>query len=108
MTASKTKIVEVRPVIPARDMEESIRFYKDTLGFELMFAHASIPGDPIDYAGLERGAFGLHLQAMVPGTGDGMPLIRMRVENIEPLHEEYLAKESLPRPVHSSPSRGVR
>ena len=28
---------------------------------------------------------------MVPGQDDAMPLIRIRVENIEPLYEEYVA-----------------
>ncbi|GMQ82057.1 MAG: hypothetical protein BMS9Abin05_1498 [Rhodothermia bacterium] len=92
MIASQTTILEVHPVISAKNMEESICFYQDKLGFTLKFSHAAVPGDPVDYAGLERGAFSLHLQAMVPGQDDAMPLIRVRVENIEPLHEEHVAK----------------
>ena len=39
-----------------------------------------------------RGGLCLHLQAIAPGEDPTMPLIRIRVENIEPLYEEYNAR----------------
>jgi uncharacterized glyoxalase superfamily protein PhnB len=88
---SETRIVDVNPVIPAKDMEESLAFYEGELGFTRTFQYAEEPGGPISYAGIRRGGLGLHLQAMVPGQDDAMPLIRIRVENIEPLYHEFVA-----------------
>lgn len=87
----ETRLIDVNPVIPAKNMEESLAFYEGKLGFTRTFAHAEEPGSPISYAGVRRSGLGLHLQAMVPGQDDAMPLIRIRVENIEPLYEEYAA-----------------
>lgn len=86
-----TRVIDINPVIPARDMAESLAFYEGKLGFERRFAYAEDPDGPISYAGLHRAGLTLHLQAMVPGQDDAMPLIRVRVENIERLYEEYLA-----------------
>ena len=46
-------------------------------------------GAAITYAGVRRDGLCLHLQAMVPGQPEAMPLIRIRVENIEALYKEY-------------------
>ena len=90
-TGDETRVMDVNPVIPTKDMEESLAFYEEKLGFTRTFHHADEPDGPISYAGVRRGGLALHLQAMVPGQDDGMPLIRIRVENIEPLYEEYAA-----------------
>jgi len=90
--SGSTRVVEVTPVIPAKDMEESLAFYEGKLGFERRFAYAEDKDGPISYAGLHRAGLTLHLQAIVPGQDDAVPLIRIRVENIDPLYEEYLAE----------------
>ncbi len=87
-----TKFLSIHPVIPVRDMAAMLRFYNDQLGFAKVFDDASRPGDEINYAGVARGGICLHLQTVTPGDDPSMPLIRIRVENIEPLYEEYKSK----------------
>ncbi len=84
-----TTVLGVHPVIPAKDMTETLAFYVDRLGFTKTFDDASRPGDPVTYAGISRDGLTLHLQAMVPGQSDGMPLIRIQVTGIEALYQEY-------------------
>ena len=87
----EARLVGARPVIPVRDMHESLAFYQGKLGFRLVFDDSGEQGGEISYAGIRRDDVVLHLQAMVPGQDEAMPLIRIRVENIEPLYEEYAA-----------------
>ena len=89
---SATTVLGDHPVIPARNMTESLAFYVDRLGFTTVFDDAAQPGDPVSYAGITRDGLTLHLQAMVPGQSDAMPLIRIRVSGIEALHEEFDAQ----------------
>jgi len=90
MTA--TTVLGVHPVIPAKDMTETLAFYVDRLGLTKTFDDASQPGDPVTYAGISREGFTLHLQTMIPGQSDAMPLIRIHVTGIEILHREYDAQ----------------
>jgi catechol 2,3-dioxygenase-like lactoylglutathione lyase family enzyme len=87
---AEARLQYARPVIPAKDMQESLAFYEGKLGFTRTFDDAPEPGGAVSYAGVQRDGLGLHLQAMVPGQDDGVPLIRIRVENIEVLYEEYV------------------
>jgi catechol 2,3-dioxygenase-like lactoylglutathione lyase family enzyme len=87
-----TTVLGVHPVIPAKDMNETLAFYVDRLGFTKTFDDAAQPGDPITYAGISREGFTFHLQAMVSGQSDAMPLIRIHVTGIEALHDEYHAE----------------
>jgi len=84
---------ELNPVIPVRDMTAALAFYVNQLGFKKTFDDASEPGGEINYAGVCRGGLTLHLQTMTPNERPTMPLIRIRVEHIEPLFEEYDAKK---------------
>ena len=90
--AEETRFKSVHPVIPVRDMTAMIAFYDDKLGFRKAFDDAAKSGDAISYAGVHRGGLCLHFQTVTPGDDPTMPQIRIRVENIEPLYEEYKAK----------------
>lgn len=57
--------------------------------FRVAFARSESPRDPVNCAGVERGAIGFQLQTMVPGQDEAMSLIRIRVQNIDPLYQEY-------------------
>jgi uncharacterized glyoxalase superfamily protein PhnB len=92
MSPGKTRLKDVNPVIPVHDMKATLKFYQDGLGFKKVFDDASDSGSPVSYAGVRRGGVCLHLQEMVPGEEPTMPLIRIRVENIEPLYNEYKAQ----------------
>jgi uncharacterized glyoxalase superfamily protein PhnB len=50
-------LLNVIPLIPARDVEEAIAFYRDRIGFQLVFRDA----EPPRYAGIRRDAVTLHL-----------------------------------------------
>jgi catechol 2,3-dioxygenase-like lactoylglutathione lyase family enzyme len=80
-----TVFKDVNPVIPVRDMRETLAFYEEKLGFVLVFDGSVQPGAAINYAGVHRAGVTLHLQTMAEGENHTMPLIRNRVENIEPL-----------------------
>ncbi len=89
---SQTQFKAVNPVIPVRDMHDALLFYEDKLGFARVFDDATEPGATISYAGVARGGLCLHLQSMAPDENPTMPLIRIQVENIEPLYQEYNEK----------------
>ena len=89
---NKTRVLDVNPVIPAKNIAESLAFYREKLGFTKVFDDAGGVEESINYAGVARDGLCLHLQSTVPGQSDATPLIRIRVENIEPLYEEYVAK----------------
>jgi len=82
-------IITVNPVIPVKNMRESLAYYERKLGFKKLFDDVGKGKEAITYAGVGRGTVCLHLQAMVAGQDDAMPLIRIAVENIEALYEEY-------------------
>ena len=87
-----TTVLGVHPVIPVKNMAETLAFYVDLLGFTRIFDDALQPGDTVTYAGISREGFTLHLQAMVPGQAEAMPLVRIHVTGIEALHDEYHAR----------------
>jgi catechol 2,3-dioxygenase-like lactoylglutathione lyase family enzyme len=91
--ADETIWRELSPVIPARDMAAMLAFYTEQLGFTRVFDDATAPGAVPGYAGVARGGFCLHLQSTAPGEDPTMPQIRIRVENIGPLHDEYAARD---------------
>ena len=51
------ELLEVTPVIPARDVAAAIMFYTEKLGFTESWCH----GDPVDGAGIARGSVNVHL-----------------------------------------------
>ena len=91
--SKETRFHSLNPVIPVRDMIAALDYYEQKLGFRRVFDDAAEAGGPISYAGVARGGLCLHLQTMAPDERPTMPLIRIRVENIEPLYEEYRAQQ---------------
>jgi uncharacterized glyoxalase superfamily protein PhnB len=57
MQSAATNFSNVSPLIPARDVEEGIAFYRNALGFELTYRDA----DPAQFAILGRKGVKLHL-----------------------------------------------
>ena len=92
MGQEATRLLELNPVIPVRDMPAALAFYEAQLGFRKVFDDTSGPGTPMNYAGVRRDSLCLHLQTMAPDENPTMPLIRIRVEQIEELYEEYKGK----------------
>ena len=59
MKSATTNFLNVSPLIPARDVERSIAFYQNALGFDLTYRDA----DPAQFAIVGRDGVKLHLFA---------------------------------------------
>ena len=53
----KVMVSAIIPVVPSRDVEESLRFYQAYLGFEDPFTWGE---NPVEYGGLSRDGLRLH------------------------------------------------
>jgi hypothetical protein len=84
----KTILKAFMPVLPSADIQRDILWYKNKTGFELMFADDM-------YAVLGREGLYLHLQWHADTESDpllGGSVIRIDVQNIQPLFEEFIAR----------------
>lgn len=79
---------DVQPIIGARDLEASIKFYVNQLGFTLAFRDGSTP---TNYVGLQRGSVELHMQFQHEHEMSTLRL-RIRVEDPDVLCREYQTK----------------
>lgn len=91
--AKRAEFEAVFPVLPARDVGASVRFYVDRLGFELLFQDTP---DAPRYAAVRRGGVKLHLQwqseeDFQKGTA-GQCMLRLLVDDPDALYEEYKNK----------------
>lgn len=87
--ADNTTFIQVNPVIPASDMVQTIDFYENKMGFTNVFDSSHYEDGPINYAILCRQSICLHFQLFESLKGLTAPNIRIQVEEIEPLFEEY-------------------
>jgi len=84
----KTFLQSVHPVLMARDVTDSIRFY-ERLGFTLLFQDT--PEHP-KYAGIQRDNVELHIQWGDPSQWaypTDRPVYRFVVEDVDQLYEEF-------------------
>lgn len=86
-------MLEVIPILDARDVDALLRFYVDKLGFEIDFRY---PNDPSNYAGVRRGTVRLHMQwqhqeHFQRGTA-GRLRIRIKVYDPDALFEEFASR----------------
>ena len=81
-------------VLTVKNMQDSLKFYRDKLGFELTFGW----NDPIDYAVLKRGGVQIHLTTgpetvAVENTNRSLYLF---VHDVDKLYQEFKRKEVSP------------
>lgn len=81
MTANFLNVI---PLIPARDVEEAIAFYRDRIGFELVFRDA----EPANYAGIRCGAVSLHLYANADPYLAKNASLRILVDDVDALYAD--------------------
>jgi [ribosomal protein S5]-alanine N-acetyltransferase len=84
-------IYAVHPVLPVRDVAESLAFYRDQLGFKPGF----VGGDPPDFAIMSRGEWSseqAHIQLSKSSELTPVRLFIMMGPYIDRLHDEYSAK----------------
>ncbi len=63
--AAEARLLELNPVVPVKQMQESLDFYVTKLGFVRVFDDATNDGETITYAGRQTRQF------MSPPSGDG-------------------------------------
>jgi uncharacterized glyoxalase superfamily protein PhnB len=81
------RLLNVVPLIPARDIEESIAFYRDRIGFELVFRDA----EPANYAGIRRDEVSLHLYANGDRYLAENASLRIAVDDVDALYADCRA-----------------
>jgi len=69
------------PVLPALDVEASVAFYQQKLGFALAFRYP-------DYAGVQRGSVQIHLWRCEDPEIPKMTSCRINLRGVESLYEE--------------------
>jgi uncharacterized glyoxalase superfamily protein PhnB len=77
------RFLAVSPLIPARDVEEAIAFYRISLGFELDYRDA----EPAQFAIVGRDGARLHLFASQDKHLADWTSLRIEVDGIEALYE---------------------
>jgi uncharacterized glyoxalase superfamily protein PhnB len=82
MQSTTTNFLNVAPLIPARDVEEGIAFYRNALGFELTCRDA----DPAQFAIVGRDGVKLHLFANQDKHLADWTSLRIEVEQIDTLY----------------------
>ncbi len=88
-----TEILNVIPVLPSADIERDIAWYKEKVGFDVVFSDSM-------YALLVRQGICLHLQWHADTPGDpllGGSVIRIHVKNITDLFEELISRGTVIR-----------
>lgn len=87
------RIKQMSPQLPVTNLERSITFYVDKLGFEVEFRYEDF------YAGIIKDAHSIHLKLNDPGIApqkfsgdDGLLEILFTVENIHQLYEDLSAQ----------------
>lgn len=83
---------QIHPVLPVKSVTKAVDYYVNNLGFKLAFTDTTSDNG---YAGVSRDAIEIHLQWHDEKEwviGVDRPMLRIYVENIEQLFEEYKAK----------------
>ena len=89
MSNSKGYLKQIHPVLPVKNVVESVNFYINKLGFKFAFKDTT---DAHGYAGVSRDGIEIHLQWHDEKewiAGLDRPMLRIYVNNIEALFNEY-------------------
>jgi catechol 2,3-dioxygenase-like lactoylglutathione lyase family enzyme len=92
-TITHSTIKTMSPQLLVSDLERSIEFYKEKLGFELDFRHEDF------YAGITRDGFSIHLKSGNPSAeerkskreNENLDIV-FSVEGVKDLYDDFLNK----------------
>jgi uncharacterized glyoxalase superfamily protein PhnB len=79
--AAKMKQTQVIPILQVNDLQASLDYYVEKLGFETQWTH----GDPANFAAIGRDGIMIFLQ-QDPQSGGGPTVIYMVVPSVDELH----------------------
>lgn len=85
----QAKLHQIHPVLPVKNVLESLKFYVNKLGFTIAFANDS---KQPTYAGIRRDDIEIHLQWHDAKEWDvevDRPMLRIVTENVDILFQEY-------------------
>ncbi|WP_370225730.1 VOC family protein [Mesoflavibacter sp.] len=85
----QAKLHQIHPVLPVKNVLESLKFYVNKLGFTIAFANDS---KQPTYAGIRRDDIEIHLQWHDAKGWDlevNRPMLRIVTENVDILFQEY-------------------
>lgn len=80
--AGRVRFGRMAPTIAVADLERSLRFYGEVLGFEVVFTN----GDPVAFAILERDDVELHLTLLPTHTASAANVAHLMVDDVTALH----------------------
>lgn len=95
-----TRLLNLCPVLPSLDIARDIAWYEEKLGFRNVYDSSMYNEDdrPVDYAVLKRENMYIHLQLQFPeDMQNNLSGIRIEVDNIRPIFEEYVRSGVAPR-----------
>lgn len=84
----KTELLEISPVLPSQNIDRDVDWYKNHLGFKLLFKDKM-------YAVLKRDKFHIHLQWHADTNDDpllGGSVIKIFVKNIQSIFQEFIER----------------
>ncbi len=90
---TRSKFLGIIPVLPSSNIERDTKWYEDKTGFKVLHADNM-------YAVLEREGVCLHLQwhaGTVDDPLDGGSVIRLTVDNLPPVFEEFVQRGTVDR-----------
>lgn len=95
MQSVGTEFIDLTPIIPVGDMEKTIQFYENILGFQCLTPFR--PGENCLYAFLKRDGILLHLHHYDEEElkNKGQLELRLQVRNIMPFFDELKIKGAL-------------
>jgi uncharacterized glyoxalase superfamily protein PhnB len=80
-------LVRIVPILPVPDVAAAVDYYRDRLGFEVLFMHS--PVGVGDYAGVSRGGCHIHFnQGAVPEAPDTGSALYLEVRDVDRFYEE--------------------
>lgn len=89
ITSEKAVLLNVNPVIPVSKMTDTITYYEEKLGFKNIYDSINYEEEPINYAVLCRDNMCFHFQLFESIKDFTMPMLRIRVQHLNSLFQEY-------------------
>ena len=88
-------LVRIVPILPVPDVAAAVEYYRDRLGFEVLFMHS--PEGVGDYAGVSRGGCDIHFnQGAAPELPNTGTALYLQVRDVDRFYAEIRQRGALP------------